>query len=112
MEEKRSRQFSIRDVLLLMFIVGLAVGWFVDHHRLADEVSSMRRQMVWESTPGFGPLHPPTVNPYFHKEPLPGETSGYMPNALPSDERSSYIPNVLAPAEEPKLIPYPTTAPK
>jgi len=28
-------RFTIRDVLLLTLIVGLAVGWWVDHRRLA-----------------------------------------------------------------------------
>ncbi len=36
-QQKRPWQFSIRDVLLIMLIVGLAVGWFIDHRRLADE---------------------------------------------------------------------------
>ena len=29
-------RFTIRDVLWLMVIVGLAVGWWVDHSRHAD----------------------------------------------------------------------------
>ena len=48
-EEKRRWQFSIRDVLLIMLIVGLAVGWLVDHYRLADELQRQRNHAnyVW-----------------------------------------------------------------
>jgi hypothetical protein len=45
--KKRPWQFSIRDVLLIMLIVGLAVGWFVDHRRLADELSREQQQNHW-----------------------------------------------------------------
>ena len=46
---RRRWQFSIRDVLLVMLIVGLAVGWFVDRRRLADEFERQRNRYhyVW-----------------------------------------------------------------
>jgi hypothetical protein len=45
-QNKRPWQFSIRDVLLIMLIVALAVGWFVDHRRLA-ELSRQQQQSNW-----------------------------------------------------------------
>ena len=47
-QEKRRWQFSLRDVLLLMLIVGLGVGWFVDHRRLAAEIEQQQAQSgIW-----------------------------------------------------------------
>jgi hypothetical protein len=50
-QKKRPWQFSLRDVLLIMLIVGLAVGWFVDHRRLVDELGRQQQQQqqnwVW-----------------------------------------------------------------
>ena len=37
-------RFTIRDMLLLMVIVGLAVGWWLDRSRLA---AGNRQQMEW-----------------------------------------------------------------
>ena len=49
-------RFTIRDVLLLMVIVGLGVGWWIDHRRLdvARAVSEARsksleaRELQWQ----------------------------------------------------------------
>jgi hypothetical protein len=35
-------RFTIRDVLLLTVVVGLALGWWVDHSRLAAIVKAQR----------------------------------------------------------------------
>jgi len=40
-------RFAIRDVLLVMVIVGLAVGWWVDHQRL-DTKARMAEASKWE----------------------------------------------------------------
>jgi hypothetical protein len=42
-------RFTIRDVLLVMVIVGLAAGWWLDRRRLhAKQVDLYRRQLYWE----------------------------------------------------------------
>jgi hypothetical protein len=113
MDTTQRWQFSLRDVLLLMLIVGLGIGWLVDHRRMADEVAALRQKMVWQPrTPyvpgapaiptspappstdyGHGSYHIPNVLP-------PGESLGHIPNALPPGERLGYIPNALAPIEK------------
>ncbi len=40
--KKRRWQFSIRDICLLMVIVALASGWWVERSRLAAELASAR----------------------------------------------------------------------
>jgi hypothetical protein len=35
-------RFTIRDVLLVMVIVGLAVGWWVDHQRQDRTIEAIR----------------------------------------------------------------------
>ena len=35
-------RFTIRDVLWLMVVVGLAVGWWLDHSRLNDLASKLK----------------------------------------------------------------------
>ncbi len=42
MNKQRRWQFSLRDVCLLMVIVALAVAWWVDHRRLANELAKER----------------------------------------------------------------------
>ena len=41
-------KFSIRDLLLVTVIVGLAVGWWVDHLRQVET------QRVWQSRAKWG----------------------------------------------------------
>lgn len=36
--------FSIRDLLLLTLVVGLAIGWFLDRSKLAEENKQFRMQ--------------------------------------------------------------------
>ncbi len=45
--KRRHWQFSLRDVLLIMAIVALAVGWYVDHYRLADELARRQLNQNW-----------------------------------------------------------------
>jgi hypothetical protein len=41
-------KFSIRDLFLVTLIVALAVGWWVDRSKLADEVRRLRSPPVTE----------------------------------------------------------------
>jgi hypothetical protein len=42
MDKKRRWQFSLRDICLLMVIVALAVSWWVDDRRLANELAKAK----------------------------------------------------------------------
>jgi hypothetical protein len=52
-------RFSIREVLLLMLIVGLACGWMVEHrraHRLQSDLQSAQASL-YETTTEIRRLH-------------------------------------------------------
>jgi len=47
-------RFTIRDLLWLTLVVALAVGWFVDSHRLSQDEWNLVR--AYRMTNALGPL--------------------------------------------------------
>ena len=39
---KRWRQTTIRELLLLVAVIAIAVGWWIDHARLTKEVQALK----------------------------------------------------------------------
>jgi len=56
MQLRSMLRFTIRDVLWLTLVLGLAVGWWVDHRRQADQLQKF--QDPWQQ-------HAPNVRPGF-----------------------------------------------
>jgi hypothetical protein len=57
MERTRKRrwwQFGLRDLLWLILVAGLIMGWWMDRSRLADENAFLR----WENEQFVGPDRP------------------------------------------------------
>ena len=49
-------RFTIRDLLWLTLVVGLAVAWWVDHRRQADEMQNFKdpwQRFEPNARPGF-----------------------------------------------------------
>jgi hypothetical protein len=84
-QAKRHWQFSLRDVLLIMLIVGLAVGWLVDHRRLVAELSQQQPYRVWVGGASAGRVQAFVPTPSIFDPTLNAATSVYAP--LKPDER-------------------------
>jgi len=52
-------RFSIRDLLLITVIVGLATGWWLDHRRLTAP-PPVKPPRVLATAPRYNPPVPPT----------------------------------------------------
>src|SRR6188768_418392 len=51
----KAMKFTIRDLFLVTVIVALAVGWAVDHRKLADELRKERLAQLGRLMLGFSP---------------------------------------------------------
>jgi hypothetical protein len=49
-------RFTIRELLLLMLVIAMGVGWWADHHRLAKSVLRTRftLMMLWDAVRSEG----------------------------------------------------------
>jgi hypothetical protein len=86
-QAKRHWQFSLRDVLLIMLIVGLTVGWLVDHRRLVAELGRQQQPhyRVWVGGGSAGRVQAFVPTPSVFEPTLDAAASDYAP--LKPDER-------------------------
>ncbi len=101
-EQQKRWQFSLRDVLQIILIVALAVGWFVDHGRLMDELVRQQQPksppLAVTARPTLTPLPPTTLpSPNGYGIPtVPPPTTSYP--RLQSDPAPRLtIPNIVPP---------------
>jgi hypothetical protein len=53
-------KFSIRELFLVTVIVALALGWWVDRSRLAEEIDRLQTTHVWGPKPRLSDFQLPT----------------------------------------------------